>query len=181
MKIIYSDENFKKEIENFANEVKCDVEFYDFSSRIEKDLDRRDDIGMGAEVPGSFVDFGGYILGFFLESVTGGVTYDLVKYAIRKLIPKLTKKTNKKYKDFLIFHGNNPNEFERNIYFYLPIKLKKKEIDLCLDEIQRIINLVNVLRQSAYILGSLRFHYVPKKLRHIRDNRIFVLSELSQY
>lgn len=181
MKIVYSDNNIKKEIEEFSSTTSAEAEFRKDINGIIEDL-RKSHKGevIGAPIPESFIDLGKYLFSFFLGALTSGITYDLIKTSVKKLLVSSKDKTQRKFEYFIISDGDNPNEFEENIYFYLPITLTDAEIDLCMDEIKKIIDATRGLGDVAYLGGSPRFYFVESSMRSYHKNKTFALREIKR-
>ncbi len=179
MKLIYSDSNIENEIKLFASEIRAELEFRkDLASIIEDFKEANKGRAIGTPIPESFVDLGKYLFAFFLGALASGITYDFVKTAVKNFLLNSKNKTSKKFDYFLVSDGEDPNKFEENIYFYIPTSLTESEVDLCLEEIKKVINAVNDLRNSVYLSGSLRFYYVDSTARSYHGDKLFVLREI---
>lgn len=179
MKLIYSDQKIENEAKTFASETHADLEFCKDLEAIIQDFKRANKgKAIGAPIPESFVDLGRYLFAFFLGALASGITFDLVKTAVKNLFLNSKDKTSKKFDYFLISDGEDPNKFEENIYFFIPTNLTEVEVELCLEEIEKIINAVNELKNPAHLSGSLRFYYVDNAARSYHGNKLFTLREI---
>jgi len=181
MKIVYSDTNIEKEIINFSATTGAEIEFRKDLNEIINDF-KKDHINeaIGAPIPESFVDLGKYLFSFFLGTLASGITYDLIKISIKRLLFTTKNKTSKRFEYFVISNGDDPNKFEENIYFFLPITITDSELNLCLDEIKKIINATNNLSDSTYLGGSPRFYYVENNMRSYHKNKVFALRDIKR-
>ncbi len=173
MKIIYRDPNIVTDIEPLGREFNFGIERRDtIEEQIEEIKKEHKDIGIGSggPLPESFIDLGKYLISFFLGAVVTGVTYDLIKIAIIKIIRQIRDKTKDKYKYFIVSDGEDPNNFDQNVYFFIPIDLPENELSLVLNKIQKIIEVIDNLKRETQIIGSLRFDYFSGQ---------FILRDLS--
>lgn len=181
MKLIYSDPKIEEEIKVFASKTGAEPEFRkDLAGMIEDFREANKGKAIGTPIPESFVDLGRYLFAFFLGALASGIAYDLVKTAVKNLLFNSKDKTSKKFDYFLISDGEDPNKFEENIYFFIPTNLTEAEGELCLDEIEKIINAVNELKNSAHLSGSLRFYYIDNNARSYHGNKLFALREIAK-
>ncbi len=179
MKIVYNDSTIEKNIEEFASSLGVEIELRkDLEETIKEMAKASKGRPIGCPIPDSFIDLGKYLFAFFLGSVTSGITYDLIKISIKKLLCESRSKTIKKFDEFIISNGSDQNNFKENIYFFIPISLSEAELNICLDEINKIIDRTKELQNFAYLSGSLRFYYVDANERSYYQNKRFVLKEI---
>ena len=160
MKLVYRDENIVSEAEALSKELGFELERRETLDELVQSFKVANrGKAVGAPIPEAFVDLGKYLAVFFVEIVVGGIAWDFLKPRIVRFISNVRGKTRDTYKSFALSDGGDPNQFESNIYFFIPVDLSEDELATALDKAHRIIGLISKLREESKIAGSLRFSY----------------------
>jgi len=160
MKIIYKDAGITSEVKIISKELNAEIEKLN-SEEIAGKADFGEmstGIGTGA-IPKEVIDFGQYLITFFLDCLVKGIAFDLIKKVIIENFPKIKNKAKNSYKYFAISDGKDQRYLQTNDYFFFSTNLSEEELIKALDKTQETIEIIVNLKKKNPSIGSLRFDY----------------------
>ena len=161
MKIIYNSDSISEDISKLASSISAEsLKVPTLEESIDELKKSSGGKSIGIPIPTAYIDLGKYLVTFLLGILVDGVVYDVVwKKFVLENISGLIKKTDGKYKQFIISDGNDSARFETNVYFFIPLDLSAEELKDAFDKIEEILKITSDLKKKAKVLGSLRFYY----------------------
>lgn len=181
MKIIYSNKQIDSVVSDFANLTKSDIELRrPLKEEFENFKRNNGDRAIGSPIPEAFVDLGNFVFAFFLGAMASGITYDLIKNGLKKLLHYSRNQAGHS-KEFIISDGEDPNKFSENVYFFIPVDIEEAEFDQVFQEIMEINKIISELKKHTTIRGSLRFSFASKKYRDDLGGKMLMLSEFVKW
>ena len=160
MKLVFNDLAIDSDVIMCAKELGAEIEHRKDIKEIIEDLKKeRPNGAVGCPPVPLFIDLGKYAFSFFLGAILSGITYDVVKGSVSKLLVAIKKKSKKKYSHFIIVNGDDPNKFTENIYFFISTSVEMTDFDEIFKKITKILSTLDSLKSEAVVSRGFSFFF----------------------